>query len=729
MRLRKSSFVHQIEVGPNSVLLVHAISQLKLKVDDELGRLMRYFSEWREFPDAFAELAKLLPYDEQVQAGVIGALRERDLLTEKSPEEELAAVAARLGPTHGRDPEELLDRYRRELKEGTRDYWTVKAAQTIEDVCNTRPRFDLIVFGDCDVHMEADFLRREAERRGYDLRVAATAPDDFAFAGEHRHDAILIGALHARHFITQTPQPGGEAHDIYLAQARNVLARLREKTSAPILIDNLPEPTVQPLGLAERGRSGHRTRFRSANVALAELAETFPDVYIVDIAAALAAAGSIALVDDWQVGFTHMGSPGWMLQRPETEKAAVHHLMPDMNSLVQVVDGNPYIREAAIARTHVDTLAAVLGLGRKKCVIVDLDNTLWPGVLAETGAPFAWEPSVSGVFSFIGLYFGLHEALLCLKKRGIVLACVSKNDEAVVRELWKYPDSYPRERLLTLDDFVTHRINWNDKVDNIRSIAEELGFAHDTFLFIDDHPVERDRVRQFLPEIEVWGEDLFALRRALLDDPRLQVPRLTDESASRTQLVKAQLGRQRLQAEAADEQSYLASLQIKTRVEQVKPDAKFERIEELFRRTTQFNATGRQFTAAGLRSLVASRNAQVFAFYVSDRFADHGLVGAAVIEEREITGLVMSCRVLGMGVEHEFVRSIVGAAGAGAITARIVPTARNIPVRNIYRDNGFALDPSGVWRRESADDVAESASLVPAEPSGQEHEFSAIQAD
>jgi hypothetical protein len=128
MRLRKSSFVHQIKVGPNSVLLVHAISQLKLKVDDELGRLMTYFSEWREFPNAFAELAKLLPYDEQVQAGVLGALRERDLLTERSPEEELAAVAARLGPTHGRDPEELLDRYRRERKEGASDYWTVRPA-------------------------------------------------------------------------------------------------------------------------------------------------------------------------------------------------------------------------------------------------------------------------------------------------------------------------------------------------------------------------------------------------------------------------------------------------------------------------------------------------------------------------------------------------------------------------------------------------------------------------
>jgi FkbH-like protein len=698
MRLRKSGFVHQIHVGHNSVLLIHAISQLRLKVDDELGKLMAYFAEWREFPAAFAEIAKFMPYDVQVLTASIDALRQRGLLTDKDAEAELAEVVQKLSPTLGRDPAELLDRYRRELKEGTRDYWTVKASQRVQDVGGTKPRIDLILFGDCDVHMEADFLRREADKRGYDLRVAATSPDDYAFAAEHKHDAVLVGALYARHFITREPMPGGDPHEIYIAQARNTLSKLREKTSAPILIDNLPEPTVQPLGMAERGRHGHRTRFRMANLALVDLAERLTDIHIVDIAAALAAEGSIPLLDDWQVGFTHMGSPGWMLQRPETEKAAVYGLLPDMQSLIQAVDGDPYRREAAIARTHVDMLIAVLGLGRKKCVIVDLDNTLWPGVLAETGAPFAWEPAISGVFSFVGLYFGLHEALLCLKRRGIVLACVSKNDESVVRELWKYPEFYPRERLLTLDDFVTHRINWNDKVDNISSIAEELGFAPATFLFIDDNPVERERVRQRLPEVEVWGEDLVGLRRALLDDPRLQVARVTKESAKRTELVKAQLDRQRLQADSVDEKTYLASLQIRTRIECVVADAKFDRIEELFRRTTQFNATGRLFTVPELQRLATSADASVFSLHVSDRFADHGLVGAAVVEGNEITGLVMSCRVLGMGIEHEFVQHLVNASGAHQVAARIVPTSRNIPIRHIYRDNGFVLDDDGVWQ-------------------------------
>jgi len=476
---------------------------------------------------------------------------------------------------------------------------------------------------------------------------------------------------------------------------------LREMTSAPILIDNLPEPTVQPMGLAERGIKGHRTRFRLTNVALAELASALPGVYVVDVAAALAVLGSERMLDDGQVGFTHFGSPGWLLQRPESEKAAVHGIFPDLAPLAQMLGGDPYGREAAMADKHIDALVTVAGIGRKKCVILDLDGTLWPGVLAETGSPFAWTPEISGAFSYIGLYFGLHEALLSLKKRGIVLACVSKNDEASVRELWKYPDHYPAQRLLTPDDFVTWRVNWDDKVGNIRSIAEQLGFALDSFLFIDDNPVERDRVRARLPEVEVWGEDLFGLRRRLLNDPRLQLPVITAEAAARSTLVKAQIERQQLRAETTDEARYLESLQIQCRMECLTAASpRLQRVEELFQRTTQFNTTGRKFSASELAALAEHPHARLFALDVSDRFGHHGLVGAAIIADAEILGLVISCRALGMGVEHTFLRHILDTVRGDAVTicGRIMATPRNIPVRNLYRDNGFSESAAGLWQ-------------------------------
>jgi FkbH-like protein len=637
-------------------------------------------------------------------------LLSRQILTEMTPEEELAAVGAELAPKHGRDPAELLERYRRELKEGAEAYWAVGAAYGLDDFNAARQRVDVLLFGDCDIQMEADFLRREAARRGIDLHVSATFPDDIRFAGERKHDAVFIGALRARHLVAEDID-GFNPHAAYVAHTTELLGKLREVTSAPILIDNLPEPTVQPLGLAERGVKGHRTRFRLTNVALAELANAFSDVYVIDIAAALAAVGSERLLDDGQVGFTHFGSPGWMLQRPESEKAAVHGIFPDTAPLAHALGGDPYGREVVIAGKHIDALVTVTGIGRKKCIILDLDGTLWPGVLAETGSPFAWTPEISGAFSFIGLYFGLHEALLCLKKRGVVLACVSKNDEATVRELWKYSDHYPQQRLLKPDDFVTWRINWDDKVGNIRSIAEELGFGLDSFLFIDDSPVERDRVRQRLPEVEVWGEDPFSLRRRLLNDPRLQIPVVTAEAAARSALVKAQIARQHLRAETVGEAQYIESLRIKCSIEHLTAASpKLARVEELFQRTTQFNTTGRKFSASELAALAANPDTRLLAMDVSDRLGDHGMVGAAVVADGEIVGLAISCRALGMGVEHTFLRHILDEMKdcPFSLSGRIIPTPRNIPARNIYRDNGFTEGESGLW------EFAKSASQMSA---------------
>ena len=686
MKLRLSRFVHMIPVAEGRVLVVDAVSHLRLAVDAELAAIIRQFETPQDVPD-------------QIPPGhVVGALLERGVLTALDPEAELAELSKTLAPYHGRDPGALLDRLRRQAKEGGEPYWAASQALSAADLAGDRPRLDLILLGDCDIHMESDFLRREGAARGLDLRVAATFPDDLRFAGEHAHDAILIGALRARQGLMDPPDPAAPPHAPLVAQARAIIEGLRRETRAPILIDGLPEPTVQPLGFAERGPLGHRARFRAANAALAALAEEYEGVHFVDVAAALGAVGAERMVDDGLVSFIHLGSPGWMLQRSEEELGPVHGAFPDLAPLAAQMDGDPYAREAVTARAHLDALTVVLGVDAKKCVILDLDGTLWPGVLAETGAPFAWTPQ-DNPHSYVGLYFGLHEALLTLKRRGILLACVSKNDEAAVRALWTYPPDYPKGRLLTPDDFVTWRVNWDDKAANIQSIADELGLALETFLFIDDHPVERERVRQRLPQVEVWGDDPFALRRRLLSDPRLQQVRLTAEAADRTALAKAQLGRQAARAEAPSEADFVAALGIETRVERLAPGAgEVERIAELFRRTTQFNATGLKPSAADLSAVLADPQGAVYAAHVRDRFADNGLVGAVVVRAGEIAGLVLSCRVLGLGVEHAILQAVIADQGR-PLSGRIVPTDRNTPVRHIYRDNGFGLGDDGVWRR------------------------------
>jgi len=142
-------------------------------------------------------------------------------------------------------------------------------------------------------------------------------------------------------------------------------------------------------------------------------------------------------------------------------------------------------------------------------------------------------------------------------------------------------------------------------------------------------------------------------------------------------------------------------LQIKCEIERlVASSAKLQRLEELFQRTTQFNTTGIKFSVAELEKLLGERDAHVFVAHVKDRLSDHGLVGAAVVRGDEIIGLALSCRVLGMGVEHRFLQRIMQALASdrARVSGRIIETSRNIPVRNLYRDNGFALN-GDTWQR------------------------------
>ena len=203
LRLRASQFVHKIPVGADRVLLVHAISHLRFLANDEIARVFDFFAEPRQLPDEALPLMAELGCDRDALASCIGALMERGVLTELEPEAELAQFGETLGASYGRDPREMLEHYRRQTQEGGLDYWATGAANSIADFATPKRRIDAVLFGDCDIHMEADFLKREAARRGIDLRLdrGRTFPDDAAFAADHKHDVILIGALRSRHAI------------------------------------------------------------------------------------------------------------------------------------------------------------------------------------------------------------------------------------------------------------------------------------------------------------------------------------------------------------------------------------------------------------------------------------------------------------------------------------------------------------------------------------------------
>jgi FkbH-like protein len=278
-----------------------------------------------------------------------------------------------------------------------------------------------------------------------------------------------------------------------------------------------------------------------------------------------------------------------------------------------------------------------------------------------------------------------------------LLACVSKNDEDVVRALWRYADHYPKDRLLSIDDFVTLRINWRDKAANVASICEELGFPSSAFVFVDDHPVERERVQTAFPDVWVLGEDPFSLRRTLLTDPRLQAAQITEESAARTDLVRAQLERDRQMNQAGDAAAFLEGLELVVTCDRPSGGPVLDRVRELLLRTTQFNTTGARPSADTLGA--RARGGEVFVCSAKDRFGDYGLVAAAVLEDEEIAAFVMSCRVIGLGVEQRFLAYVLDAAAErhASVVARIVETSRNGPSRHLYADAGFDYDGEA-WR-------------------------------
>ena len=182
MILRRSRFVHQLPVGKDRFLIVHAVNHMRLPVDRQVDVILNYFAEPRRVPEDCEALTAMIPYSLEAIERAIAGLVERQVLTEKTPEEELAVLSAELAPTHGRDPGEILEHYRREKKEGASPYWSVGSSYGLGDLGTAGQRVDVLLFGDCDIQMESDFLRREAAKRGIDLHVSATFPDDVRFA-------------------------------------------------------------------------------------------------------------------------------------------------------------------------------------------------------------------------------------------------------------------------------------------------------------------------------------------------------------------------------------------------------------------------------------------------------------------------------------------------------------------------------------------------------------------
>lgn len=325
-------------------------------------------------------------------------------------------------------------------------------------------------------------------------------------------------------------------------------------------------------------------------------------------------------------------------------------------------------------------------LKRKKCIVLDLDNTLWGGVLGEDG--------ISGIKiggDYPGkafLYF--QKVLLELSKSGVILAVCSKNNEADVLEYWQKNQF----NLINENCVSAKRINWNNKADNIREIALELNIGLDSMVFVDDNPTERYLVRKELPMVAVaeFPEQpyMFYDFAEKLTEDYFKVYRLTSEDKNKTASYRENAARNSEKLKFSDMDSFIKSLEIKIQIARM-DDMNISRIAQMTQKTNQFNLTTKRYTEAELATM---KSAKIYCISVSDKFGDSGITGCIIIKENEIDELLLSCRILGKGIEFAFVNEILNMLkneGFHQLNAVYIPTAKNSQVKDFYEKCGFEL--------------------------------------
>lgn len=539
----------------------------------------------------------------------------------------------------------------------------------------------LAILADCSTQHVSELLKVLAADRGITLEIYQAPFDAIELEINDPGAELYRFAPDFTVILSQTEQllAGPLARDdadveAILARMTTVWDRFAEKISTTLIQGTFVQPAARGFGNFERlAPSSLGERVIALNDGLARAARERANVLLLDV--------------DFLSG--ELGRKAW-----RDEKLWYLAKAPCSFEAMPI-----------LARNIIDIVAA--GLGRVvKCLVLDLDNTLWGGVIGDDGL----EGIALGELAEGEAFVAFQRYILALKRRGIILAVCSKNDHAnAVLPFERHPDM-----VLKLSDIAVFRANWDDKAANIRHIQETLNIGLDSMVFLDDNPFERSLVRGLLPQVIV---------PELPEDPALYVPAIAalnlfeTVSFSKTDLERADLYRveavrSELKAKFESVEDYLTSLEMTILLE---PFTAFNlpRIAQLIQRSNQFNLMTRRYGEGDCARLMRESDAyHPFTLTLADRFGGYGLISVIVLrllpDEIEIDEYLMSCRVLQRGVENfamNYIFDLARARGAKRVVGRYAPTAKNAMVRDFYAQFGFArvaTEADGATRWELA---------------------------
>ncbi|MEV6802841.1 HAD-IIIC family phosphatase [Micromonospora rifamycinica] len=451
--------------------------------------------------------------------------------------------------------------------------------------------------------------------------------------------------------------------DRVLTEKVAVFARLAEHFATlghgTLVMNTIPLPQRLVAQLVDqRSRARLGMCWRSANVKLLGLTESVPGLTVVDLDPLLA--------------------EGCPLSEPRMDVYAKAHLSAELLSR--------YAREVVHIARHL--------VGRvRKCLVLDLDQTVWGGTVGDDG--------IDGIEVAEGYrgeaYTAFQRVVKQLATQGVLLAAVSKNDPEPVSQVFR---EHPRMTLRE-DDFVRMIADWSPKHDNLRRLARSLNLGLDSLVFVDDSPYECGLVRRELPEVEVvqLDEEPALHVEKLLRDAWFLTPATTAEDRKRTTLYREELARSDFLLGFDSITDYLRELGVVVRIEPV-TDADVARVSQLSLRTNQFNLTTLRLQPADVRDLLDRPDRLPLVVRAADRFGDNGLVGAvflrAGVDGLHIDNFLLSCRVFGRGIEQTCLAVVLKHAqahGHRVVFGYYRETAKNGTVRKLYPRYGFVADP------------------------------------
>ncbi|TVR67025.1 MAG: HAD-IIIC family phosphatase [Gemmatimonadales bacterium] len=480
-----------------------------------------------------------------------------------------------------------------------------------------------------------------------------------------RPESVLPGF---RQLLDGSP-PESEALDQEVEEFMALVGQAAARFPFTLMASWTPPPSTRGLGMLDmdptQGVAGTLLRL---NLALARAAAAHPGIFLLDAARWMAAGDPVEAARMWYLAKTPFS-------RPTLTAAAA------------------------------DIQAALRGLrGRaRKVVVVDLDDTLWGGILGDAGR----DGLRLGGHDPIGeAYVDFQRALKALTRRGVVLAVVSKNDEATALDAIR---THP-EMVLRPEDLAGWRINWSDKARNVAELAQELNLGLDSFVFIDDNPSERGRVREALPQVLVpeWPSDPLRYAATLRSMDVFDLPSLNREDRERAQMYAAERQRKEARSSVGSVDEWLRSLEIRVTAEPLS-ETNLPRAAQLLNKTNQMNLSTRRMTEGELERWTTEPLHRLWTLRVEDRFGDYGLTGIVSLAlepeaaRARIVDFVLSCRVFGRQVEETMVHLALEAAreeGSAELVATLVPTEKNAPCRTFWSErSGFETAPDGTFRR------------------------------